>query len=381
MDTAREVPRISLICDYGEEGWASMDLCAEMLLRHLETEHAPHVRATRVRPVFRRRAGRLPVLGRRRWAFNADRLINRFWDYPRHLRRYASGFDLFHVCDHSYAQLLHDLPPERTGVFCHDLDAFRCILEPHREHRPRWFRIMTQRVLRGLQKAAVVFHSTLAVRHQILAHGLFDPERLVHAPYGVPPELQPHPVEIDRDVTVLAGGSLFLLHVGSCIQRKRMDVLLDVYAGARKVFPEVRLIKVGGPWSAVQRDQIAKLGIAGGIVQLTDLDRRVIAGLYRKAALVLMPSETEGFGLPVIEALACGARVLASDIPVLREVGGVAVTFCPVANPGAWIDAVCRLLACPDSASDRAARLAWAGRFSWTAHARTILEAYRRLLL
>src|SRR5262245_33113191 len=57
----------------------------------------------------------------------ADRLVNRFWDYPRHLRRTKVDADVFHVADHSYAQLVHVLPAERTIVTCHDIDTFRCL--------------------------------------------------------------------------------------------------------------------------------------------------------------------------------------------------------------------------------------------------------------
>src|SRR5205823_1258570 len=223
--------------------------------------------------------------------------------------------DLFHVVDHSYAQLVHTLPPERTGVYCHDLDAFRCLLEPSREPRPRWFRAIARRILHGLQKAAIVFHSTLAIRRQMERFGLIDPQRLVHAPYGISPEFTEDSSEHDE-----SPASPFLLHVGSCIPRKRMDVLLNVFAEARNDYPELRLVKVGGPWLPEQREQIDRLGIAAAITQLTGVSRDTIARLYRQAALVLIPSEAEGFGLPVIEALACGSVVVASVLAVLREV-------------------------------------------------------------
>src|SRR5262249_62119948 len=113
-------------------------------------------------PPFRVRLSR--VAGRQTWGFNADRFLNRHWDFPRHLRGRLASHDVFHVCDHSYAQLALELPPERTGVFCHDLEAFRCLLESAREPRPRWFRWMMRRVLHGMQQAAVVFHATLPVR-------------------------------------------------------------------------------------------------------------------------------------------------------------------------------------------------------------------------
>jgi glycosyltransferase involved in cell wall biosynthesis len=124
---------------------------------------------------------------------------------------------------------------------------------------------------------------------------------------------------------------------------------------------------------------IDRLGIADGITQLMGVDRPTIARLYRQAALVVMPSEAEGFGLPIIEALACGSIVVASDLAVLREVGGGAAVYCSVGDLTAWSQSVCRLLADPAQAPPRSDRLAQAHRFSWAAHAETIVNAYLRL--
>lgn len=358
-----------------------MELYHEMLLNHSQGEHAGEVRAVSVCPPFRRLLSRLPVLNRRQSAFNADRLFNRFWNYPRHLRRRLGEFDLFHVCDHSYAHLVHVLPPERTGVYCHDLDTFRCVLEPRSEPRPRWFRLMCQHILGGLQKAAVVFHSTIEVRKQIERYGVVDPARLVQACLGPAPEFGPEPIAPDPAANLIArlDGSPFLLHVGSCSPRKRIDVLLDVFAGVRKRCPDLKLVQVGGSWQPEHEGQIARLGIDAALVQVRGLERVALASLYRQAAMVLLPSSAEGFGFPVIEALACGAIVLASDIPVLREVGGSACVYCSSTETSPWVDASARILADPSAAPNRSLRLAQAGRHSWKEHVRTTLEAYRRL--
>jgi hypothetical protein len=166
--------RLAIIFDYLEEDWQSMDLCAQMLLEHLQSEQAEFLKAVPVRPIFQKRFQRIPWLGKKRVALNGDRLLNRFWDYPRYLSQRVTDFDLFHVSDHSYAQLVHVLPPERTGVFCHDLDAFRSLLEPEQEPRPAWYRAMSRRILHGLQKASVVFYSTAQVGEQIEHYQLLE---------------------------------------------------------------------------------------------------------------------------------------------------------------------------------------------------------------
>jgi glycosyltransferase involved in cell wall biosynthesis len=374
-------PRLAVICDYLEEDWPSMDLCAQMLLAHLQSEHADSLQTLPVRPAFKKRFQQLPRLGKKRATWNSDRLLNRFWDYPQYLSQHITDFDLFHVSDHTYAQLVHVLPPERTGVFCHDLDAFRCLVEPKQEPRPRWFKAMSQRILSGLQKAAVVFYSTTEVRKQIEHYGLLDPKRLVHAPYGISPEFAIAPqltTPIHQQVIDKIGNAPFLLHVGSCIPRKRIDVLLEVFAALRTQYSDLRLVKVGGDWTESQQEQMSRLNIGNAIVHLKGLERTTLAALYQKAAVVLQPSEAEGFGLPIIEALASGAIIVASDIPVLREVGESAAVYCPVADVSAWVKMVEQLLTNPTTAPELNVRLAQAQKYSWSAHAQTIAKIYQQ---
>ena len=111
--------------------------------------------------------------------------------------------------------------------------------------------------------------------------------------------------------------------------------------------------------------QINQLGLEQSIVYLKGLTRSQIATLYRKATLVLLTSEAEGFGLPVIEALACGAIIVASDIPVLREVGGRAVNYCPVGDISTWVKTVDQLVINPNYSHELEIRLAQSQKYSW----------------
>ncbi len=396
---AREPIRLAVVCDYLEENWPSMELVGEMVLSHLGERHADEVAVTRVCPPFRHRAARLPGIGRRGPARNVDRLINRFWDYPRTIADLARAgrFDLFHLVDHSYAQLVHALPPGRAVVTCHDLDTFRCLLEPGREPRPRWFRAMARKILTGMQKAAALACDSEATRDAILAHGLLPPERLHVVYLAVHPECTsgPHP-EADARVERLVGparpdGGPDLLHVGSNIPRKRIDVLLGAFAGVRRAIPTARLIKVGGAFNADQARLAEELGVADAIVTLPlfsprdPADRATLAAVYRRAALALQTSDAEGFGLPVAEAMACGTPVLASDIPVLREVGGAAASYAPVGDLTAWSEAALTLLDERTNAPDawlarRDAGLAWADRYRWATHVASLAAIYRGVL-
>ena len=376
------IPRLAVLADLREENWKSMDLFAEMLVRELQAGFSSVVEATGITPSFTRRFTRFPILGRKRTAHNADILLSRMWDYPRALRPRVRDFDLFHVVDHSYAHLVHALPADRTGVYCHDLNAFRCILEPEKEPRPRWFRAMQRKVFEGMQKAAMVFYNTREIGRSIEALGLFDPSRLVYAPPGLSPEFldaaipdAPRPTELET-----LKGHPYLLHVGITVPRKRIDVLLDVFAEVHRRHPEMRLVQMGGVWTPAQREQLERLGLQNLAVQVQNLPRATVVAIYRGATLVLHPSDNEGFGLPLIEAMASGVPVVASDIPVLREAGGDAALYCPVGDVPRWVEVVDRVLSDPATAPTPEVRSAWVEQFSWRNYAGTVLEAYQRFI-
>ncbi len=395
----RTPTRLAVVCDPPEEGWASMDLTGEMVLRHLAARHAEALAPERFCAPYRHRITRLPLVGQRGAARNVDRLLNRFHDYPCALAATVKTqqFDLFHIVDHSYSQLVHVVPPGRAVVTCHDLDTFRCLLEPEREPRPFWFRALTRRILAGLRRAAAVACDSHATRDALIAHGIQPAER-AHVVYlGTHPECTP-----DADPTADAEAARLLgpvredappdlLHVGTNIARKRVDVLLDVFAAVRASHPGARLLKAGGALPPDLARRAAALGVTDAIVTLpyfsplSSRDRATLAAVYRRAALVLQPSEAEGFGLPVAEALACGVPLLASDIPVLREVGGDAPVYRPVGDVAAWTAAALSLLSERRAHADawlsrRASGLDRARLFSWSTHADRLAEIYGEVL-
>jgi glycosyltransferase involved in cell wall biosynthesis len=376
--------RIAILADYLEEEWPSMDLVADMLYEHLRREHAATVEATLVRPSMPRRLTRLPLAAAPAKASVLDRALARQWDYPRALGAVRGRFDVYHIVDHTYAHLVHALPADRTLVTCHDVDAFRSVLQPEDEQRSAPYRWMSSRILAGLRKAAHVPCDSESTRDALVALAGFPQDRLSVIPNGTDTaEWQDSDALADLEAARLLGPrqGVELLHVGSTIQRKRIDILLDVFAAVKAERTDARLIRVGGPFTAEQRVRARELGILDAIVVLPFVDRATLAAVYRRAALTLLPSEREGFGLPLVESLASGTPMVATDIPVLRELGGDAVSYCELDDVVQWAIAILALLSERERSPERwrqrrAAGVARASDFSWSHYAASLVGLY-----
>jgi glycosyltransferase involved in cell wall biosynthesis len=366
--------RVAVVADLAEERWLSMDLVAEMLTAHLaKTSTDTGIEASLLRPTLKPRGEGL------------GRFVNRFWDYARWLRTHAGDYDLFHVVDHSYAHLVHVLPAQRTVVTCHDVDAFLSIADPALT-RSKLPTAVVRVLLSGLRRAARVTCASRATFDDLTRYNLVPADRLHVVPNGTHERFSPVPDgHADAIVNELLGqgaaGVIDILHVGTTIPRKRIDLLLRIVAAVRKREPRVRLIKAGGVLTAEQRELVASLGLTDHVLQLPLLDTAVLAALYRRSALALLTSDREGFGLPIVEALASGTPTVATDLPVLREVGGNAARYCPLENVDAWRD---EILSCLREREEphalekwRAAALARSRLFSWQAYATSMTSVYR----
>jgi glycosyltransferase involved in cell wall biosynthesis len=178
----------------------------------------------------------------------------------------------------------------------------------------------------------------------------------------------------------------FLLFVGLLSTRKNLLVLLDAFAELARAHEELHLVLAGLPShgfeeiaAAVECHPFRARVRRPGFVADADLP-----ALYSAAECLVFPSLSEGFGLPVLEAFACGTPVVASDLPVLREVGGDELAVAPAGDAAALARACGEVLArAPAAGADdpaRARRIARAGRFTWDAAAAATLQAWRAAL-
>jgi glycosyltransferase involved in cell wall biosynthesis len=227
-------------------------------------------------------------------------------------------------------------------------------------------------VPRGLRRAAVVLTPSEAVAAEVRAeYGLGD--RVLATPLGVDAgwfDATPMPA---AELAARGLPERYLLFVGNVEPRKGLPALLDALRLLHEDDPGTPPLVLAGPpgWGPALETAALPAGavVSAGYLDTADL-RRLVAG----AALLAYPSVYEGFGLPPLEAFAAGVPVVASDLPVVREVTGELAALAPVGDAAALAAAVRATLADP---GDPAARRARARGFSWAACAARTAEAYR----
>ena len=225
----------------------------------------------------------------------------------------------------------------------------------------------------GLSRAAMVLTPSQAVAEQVQDAYAVPDDRIMVTPLGVDPQwsVTPPPPPVWRSARGISAD--YVLAVGTLEPRKNLRTLVAAYAGlvaGRADVPPL-VIAGGSGWGEALDLSTIPDGrvILTGHLPLPDL-RSLVAG----ATLLVFPSIDEGFGLPSLEALACGVPVVANDLPVMREVLGDQADFCDAVDPLALADAILTVLENPRGSAD--ARRARAAEFSWTRCAKLTHAAY-----
>jgi glycosyltransferase involved in cell wall biosynthesis len=295
------------------------------------------------------------------------RIVERWWaGVPGpSLERFVGPADVVHA-----AGLLVPRTRRPLVVTVHDLAALD-YPELHPDRHVRQVRAL----LKALDRAAVVLAVSGATADGLVARGI-DRAKVLVAPLGATPLDTSNGTAADTAVVAEPGS--YLLTVGEASPRKGYTTLLRAFASLGATAP--RLLMVGPPAGdeARIRDTIAMFHLESRVVRLGAVSDGELAGLYQGALALCFPSVAEGFGLPVLEALAAGVPVVASDISVVREVAGDAALLVPVDDEGLMAKALHAVSVDPQLR----ARLADAGRhrataFRWDRTAEVTLAAYR----
>ena len=308
----------------------------------------------------------------------SDRLLNVVWHrlhLPLWVECWAGPLDVFHSPDFALPPVLH----ARTLVTVHDLSFMRV---PECSD-PRLRSYLMDVVPASVRRADVVLADSYSTRADVIELLGVDPSRVEVVYAGVEERFQR-----ERDADVLAAvrsryqlPERFVLGLGTLQPRKNFPRLIEAYARlVATMGPGIRLVIAGGPgwkFEDIFR-RVEELGLRDSVLLPGYVADEHLPALYSLADVFVFPSLYEGFGLPPLEAMACGTPVVASNVSSLPEVVGDAALKVDPFDVAALSEAMARLLSDAPVRAELIQRgLDQARRFTWPQSAIALLQVYR----
>ena len=291
---------------------------------------------------------------------------------PPPLERLIGPVDVFHATNYL---LTHPVERAKRVVSIHDLTL---ILSPQ-WHPAERLRAMCAGLRASAEAADRIIAISQATKDDVVKHLGIDAERVTVVPLAVDPSFRPLPraeTEAALAPLGLTAGS-YLLFLGTVEPRKNLGRLLDA---VMTLSPDVGPLVIAGADGWGNDDlgpRLRELGRRGRVRRLGYVPASLRVPLLSGARTFVFPSLYEGFGLPPLEAMACGTPVVTSDVSALPEVvGDAAVLIDPLDVEG--LAAAIRRLWDDEAVRDdlRARGLSRARRFTWDVTARLTLETY-----
>jgi glycosyltransferase involved in cell wall biosynthesis len=280
------------------------------------------------------------------------------WQLPRRLHRLRPGV----------AHFQYVIPPTYGGTSVVTVHDISYDVLPELEDRAAGF-VLRRLVPRSLNRAARILTGSEWTKTDLVRRYQLDPARVVVTPYGVDSVFSPHGPRPERGP--------YLLFVGALRSRKDPVTALEALA---RLPSAMRLVMIGPARDESGRVQetISRLGLESRVEILGHVSQAELTAYYRGAECFVLPSLYEGFGLPVVEAMASGTPVVSTAVTAIPEVAEGAAILVPAQDPDALANGVLRAL----DERDRlvAAGLERAKRYSWSEMCRRTLEVYRELL-
>jgi glycosyltransferase involved in cell wall biosynthesis len=306
-----------------------------------------------------------------------ERWLYRLWYrlyLPIRVEWFTGRLDLFHSPDFVLPPVSRDVP---TLLTVHDLS----FLHYPETFTPSLVNYLNKIVPRSVRRSTHILADSQATKRDLIEWYEVSPKKVTVLYSGVTSRFKP----VDRDAKLDAvrkkhglGKRPYVLCVGTLQPRKNYKMLIRAFREVANVQPHNLVIAGGKGWLY---DQIMKEITAQGLeerVLITGfVDDEDLPALYSGASLFTFPSLYEGFGLPLLEAMACGVPVISSDSSSLPEVAGSAARMLPSRNQQAWSKAMLSLLADRNERSRMvAAGYLQARQFTWSRAAKQLNQLY-----
>lgn len=308
-------------------------------------------------PTSTKRAGRL------------ERAVQKYLLYPQKARSEARNADVVHVLDHSWAHLLQGVPSRILKIATvHDLAPLRTDdLTPGQRARFR-------KIIENLRRADLILAASAHTAGDVTDLLEIPADRIQVLPMGV--DVSAFSVPATARLDAIPEGPR-VVSVGSTLRRKNLSILPSIFGAVKQAIPEIVFVRAGEKVSPELRSALVETLDSERFVELGAISDAELAALYQSADALIFPSIYEGFGLPLLEAMAAGCAVISSNATSLREVGGDAALYF---SPNDSEQAASHLAkVCGDRSARQ--RLIEAGtkrvlEFSWERHAIRLREIY-----
>jgi glycosyltransferase involved in cell wall biosynthesis len=309
----------------------------------------------------------------------------RLWRHPRAVKSLEGG--IFHIIDHSNAHVAYWLKQKgcKVVVTCHDLVQFVYpeILKDQARF-PALSMASWKYSVQGMKKADRVIAVSTNTAKDVTSMLSVGAEKVIVVPNGVEDKFYQLPADEVLKIKKSYESSpdtFCLLNVGTNHQRKNIDNILKSLVVLRDRGVPVKLWKVGSEFSPDQQKLIRSHNLEPMITFISTPDKSTLVRLYNAADALLAPSLYEGFGLTILEAMACGTPVISANVSSLPEVAGDAAILVDPLNIQAIADAVCALQ------SDEKLRqryieqgLVRTKHFSWRSSTEQVVQVYESLI-
>jgi glycosyltransferase involved in cell wall biosynthesis len=311
-----------------------------------------------------------------------ERWLYRIWyrlSLPLSVQWFTGDLDLFHSPDFVLPPVRGHIP---TLLTVHDLS----FLHFPDTFTPSLVGYLNRVVPRSVRRASHVLADSEATKSDLIQAYNVPAEKVTVLFSGVSNDF--HPVSDERLISHVRhkygiGERPYVLSVSTLQPRKNFQMLIRAFKAVSARFPHTLVIAGGKGWLYEQIvDEIARQELEGRVLLVGFAADDDLPALYSGASLFAYPSIYEGFGLPLLEAMACGAPVLNSNASCLPEVAGDATVQLSPLDPSAWSEAIVSLLEdAPKRASMVAAGFLQARRFTWSRAAQELRALYTRLLI
>ena len=281
---------------------------------------------------------------------------------------------------HSTEHLLMPLNDTPTVLTIHDL-IFHLFPEYHKKLN---YYYLNWAVPLFCRRASAIIAVSEASKRDLIKHYNIDPAK-IHVVLEAASDLfaPPTPAQVDEARQRYNLPNRFLLHLATIEPRKNLDRLVDALVQLRQQMPDLKLLLIGSKgwlyedfFARLERDGLTNVVISPGWIPDADLPAVIAA-----ASLAVQPSLYEGFGLPILEHMACGQVVAASNASSFPEVGGEAAAYFNPENVDEMVSVIGRILTTPEEYQHRRQLgLTQSQQFSWQRAACETSAIYDQLL-